>query len=171
MRSVRSQPTLLLHTVSYTPSFPARCYELSRNCPNADKSCRAIGESCVHMCNRPHKQASTHAATHHWEMHFNPPNKHKTVATCKGHNLASSLFSTKCLPCLLWQPTQWLCTQPTAFCTQLISHMHHEVATEYLDSGIFENIFTNKIRFDSRNRQSRKFMTGISLITLNITVD
>lgn len=32
----------------------------------------------------------------------------------------------------VWQPTQLLCVQPTVFYTQLISHMLHEIAWEYL---------------------------------------
>lgn len=66
---IHSQPTLLLlHAISYTPSSPARCYTLSRNCQNADKCCKAIGESRAHMCNYPHKQASAHAVVQHWKF-------------------------------------------------------------------------------------------------------
>lgn len=161
-QSVHCQPTLLLHTVSYTPSSPARCYKLSRSCPNADKCCRAIGESRGKYVRLPTQTGLR--SRNGWKIQAHkPPNKHKTVPTCKGHNLASSLFSTKCLPCLLWQPTQLLCAQPTAFCTQLISHMRHELAAVYLVFGVFENIFTNKIWFDNRNRQSGRFVTDITL--------
>lgn len=140
--------SLLFHTPPHLLHVALNWTELARNHLNVDKCYRAvvhIGDAHVHMFNNPHNtDTRPHRHTQlklqaHREIFIQiTPDKNKNSPNSQRSQfgIKSVLHQMPCLP-TLWQPTQLLCAQPTVFYTQLISHMLHQLPSEYLVGKYF----------------------------------